>query len=150
MASTYSAGASDVDRHFTNLTQALRDIKSMRGTIGSDVPYAAFVHEGTRPHDIVPRNARALFWAGAAHPVARVHHPGTRPNPWLRQVFEARRGAIIKGIADGLEDAVRSGEFHASAGFAEAMEKTLELAQEQAPVRTGTLRASLHTDFFNR
>jgi hypothetical protein len=59
--------------------------------------YALFVHEGTRPHTIVPRSARALRWApgggstlggrprsGANVRFAkRVQHPGTRANPFM-------------------------------------------------------------------
>jgi len=32
----------------------------------------------TAPHTIVPKRAKALFWAGAKHPVKRVNHPGSR------------------------------------------------------------------------
>lgn len=150
MASTFIIGLPDVVRHMGNLSGGLRALNHMRATIGSPVLYAGFVHEGTRAHDIVARNAKALFWAGASHPVARVHHPGTQANPWLRQVFEARRGAIVNGIASGLEAAIRNGELHAAAGFGEAIEKTRDLAQEDAPVRTGTLRRSIHSEFFSR
>jgi hypothetical protein len=150
MATSYIVGLPAAVLHLANLSGGLRDLSNLRATIGTSVPYAGFVLEGTRAHDIVARNAKALFWAGAAHPVARVHHPGTQANPWLRQVFEARRGAIINGIVSGLEQTMRSGEFHAAAGLVDAMDKTLELAKEQAPVRTGTLRESLHTDYFSR
>ncbi|GAB3213319.1 hypothetical protein GCM10027294_43760 [Marinactinospora endophytica] len=44
----------------------------------ADVEHAVFVEWDTRPHEIRPRTARALWWPGAAHPVAaRVWHPGT-------------------------------------------------------------------------
>ena len=46
-------------------------------------PYADFVLDGTRPHDIRPRNKKALFWKGAKHPTKRVHHPGTKSNPFI-------------------------------------------------------------------
>jgi hypothetical protein len=138
MATSYIVGLPAAVLHLANLSGGLRDLSNLRATIG------------TRAHDIVARNAKALFWAGASHPVARVHHPGTQANPWLRQVFEARRGAIINGIVSGLEQTMRSGEFHAAAGLVDAMDMTLELAKEQAPVRTGTLRESLHTDYFSR
>lgn len=146
----YIVGLEAVVLHLGNLSGGLRGLNHMRATIGTAVPYAAFVHEGTRAHDIVARNARALFWAGAAHPVARVHHPGTQANPWLRQVFEARRGALINGVVNGLEDATRNANLHAAAGLSEAMDKTLDLAREDAPVRTGKLRDSLHSEFFSR
>src|ERR1035437_2261330 len=31
--------------------------------------YGLYLEEGTGPHDIYPRNKKALFWPGAAHPV---------------------------------------------------------------------------------
>ena len=42
--------------------------------------YAAIHEYGgkTRPHDIYPRNKKALYWAGASHPVKVVHHPGSQ------------------------------------------------------------------------
>ena len=48
------------------------------GIVRSGLHYAQFVEEGTRPHLIGPRRKQALFWAGAAHPVKRVYHPGTK------------------------------------------------------------------------
>ena len=54
--------------------------------IGTDVEYALFIHNGTRPHRIVPRNARVLAWQGPTGVVfARsVNHPGMAANPFLR------------------------------------------------------------------
>ncbi|WP_375591724.1 phage virion morphogenesis protein [Chitiniphilus eburneus] len=49
-------------------------------TVGTNVKYAAIHQFGgqTRAHVIRPRNKRALAWAGAAHPVTRVNHPGSK------------------------------------------------------------------------
>jgi hypothetical protein len=61
------------------------------GTSQGDL--AQWIREGTRAHEIVPRQARALsfFWprAGAHVTFARVWHPGTRPNPWESKPREA-------------------------------------------------------------
>lgn len=63
-------------------------------------PYAPFVHWGTRPHEIRPRdktvlrwvgekgattrNARGRFVSGTKYIFARfVHHPGYAGDPWL-------------------------------------------------------------------
>jgi hypothetical protein len=56
-----------------------------RWTIGSDVEYADMVHDGTRPHIIRPRRAKALrFRAGGRVVFAKVvRHPGTRARPFL-------------------------------------------------------------------
>lgn len=67
-----------------------------RWTIGSDVEYAPMVHDGTRPHIIRPKNAKALrFRVGGRIVYARVvRHPGTRARPFLdralREVAAAR------------------------------------------------------------
>lgn len=64
------------------------DARSTSVEVGSNVNYAADVEYGTAPHVIVPRNKKALFWKGAAHPVAKVNHPGTRAQPFMRPALE--------------------------------------------------------------
>ena len=67
-----------------------------RWTIGSDVEYAPMVNDGTRPHLIRPKNAKALrFKMGGRTVFAKVvKHPGTRARPFLdralREVARAR------------------------------------------------------------
>jgi HK97 gp10 family phage protein len=56
--------------------------------------YGVYVHEGTRPHVIMPRSKKALFWRGASHPVRKVRHPGTRANPFLTNALNQLRGKI--------------------------------------------------------
>lgn len=66
-----------------------------RVTIPVNVEYAGMVHDGTRPHTIRPRNAQVLrFMVGGRVVYARVvHHPGTRPRPFLdRAVREVTAG----------------------------------------------------------
>ena len=62
--------------------------RSLGYVVGSNVSYAAAVEFGTSPHVIKPRYKQALFWPGAAHPVASVNHPGTRAQPFLRPAIE--------------------------------------------------------------
>ncbi|WNM68779.1 hypothetical protein SEA_SOOS_49 [Gordonia phage Soos] len=52
-------------------------------------PYAAFVHDGTRPHVIKPRNASVLRFpaGGGIVYAAHVNHPGTRARPFLRNAL---------------------------------------------------------------
>lgn len=55
------------------------------GGVTSHAPYSAFVHQGTRPHVIRPRNAAALRFQMGNRTVfaSSVNHPGTRPRPFL-------------------------------------------------------------------
>lgn len=73
--------------------------------------YAPFVEFGTAPHDIYPVNARVLAWpsggtggryvtaksgrqyyrsgsGGTTIFAAHVHHPGTKPRPFMKQIVE--------------------------------------------------------------
>lgn len=53
--------------------------------VGSEEPHALLHHEGTRPHMIFPKTARALrFEVGGRVVFAQsVDHPGTKPNRYL-------------------------------------------------------------------
>jgi hypothetical protein len=49
-------------------------------------PHGAFVHFGTRPHVILPRDKKALRWVGAGDGFVfakRVDHPGYEGDPFL-------------------------------------------------------------------
>jgi hypothetical protein len=74
-----------------------------KATVVFDVDYAEAVHNGTRPHTIRPRNAQALrFVIGGRVVYAKVvHHPGTKPNPFLeRAVREVMRPAGWNVVAN--------------------------------------------------
>lgn len=62
--------------------------RSLGYAVGSNVSYAAAVEYGTSPHVIKPKYKQALYWPGAAHPVAQVNHPGTAAQPFLRPAIE--------------------------------------------------------------
>jgi hypothetical protein len=57
----------------------------LRGSVQPMASYAYLVHEGSKPHVIVPKNKKALFWTGAKHPVYSVNHPGFKGNPYLQR-----------------------------------------------------------------
>lgn len=54
-------------------------------------PHALFVHWGTRPHDIRPRNKKTLRWVGHNGFVFAqlVHHPGYKGDPYLTRARDA-------------------------------------------------------------
>lgn len=86
--------------------------------------YAPFVEFGTRPHDIFPLNARVLAWttggggkyvtaasgrsyyrsnAGAVHFAAYVHHPGTKPKPFMEKIVKKATPNINKLFVQALD-----------------------------------------------
>jgi hypothetical protein len=65
----------------------------------SIAPYWIFVIDGTRPHDIKPKNGKALFWPGAKHPVKVVHHKGTKANPFVDKAFPKMQGDIERAVS---------------------------------------------------
>lgn len=66
-------------------------------TVGSPLDYAWYVEDGTRPHDIRPKQAAALrFTVGGRVVFAKlVHHPGTKPVKFLARA--TREAAIRNG-----------------------------------------------------
>lgn len=59
--------------------------------IGSDHPIALLHHEGTSPHEIVPKDATVLRFTvgGTVIFATRVSHPGTKPNRYLTDALQA-------------------------------------------------------------
>ena len=79
------------------------DTAELLGTIETSYPRLGVgrVHVGTdhwhetefgsRSHVIRPRNKQALAWPGADHPVAKVEHPGTPEQPFMRPALYRKR-----------------------------------------------------------
>jgi hypothetical protein len=67
--------------------------RGLEGVIVCDHPAVRFVLDGTRPHIIRPRRAKALrFEAGGRVVFTKlVRHPGTRANNFLRRALEQGR-----------------------------------------------------------
>ena len=72
------------------------DVPNLSAEIGPGVKYAIFVEMGTRPHVIRPVRARALRFEVGGEVVfaAYVHHPGTKPQPFVRGTAEEVRRRI--------------------------------------------------------
>ena len=71
--------------------------------VGSNKAYSAIHQLGgtTRAHTIRPKNKKALYWAGAAHPVKSVRHPGSRiPARAFLGMSERDRARILEIAAD--------------------------------------------------
>lgn len=59
------------------------------------VPYAIWVHEGSQPHEIRPKNGPFLVFMGRDGNVVftkLVHHPGNKPNRFLIRALPAAAG----------------------------------------------------------
>ena len=58
--------------------------------------YGHYVREGTQPHEIRPRNRKALKFeiAGEVIFAAKVNHPGTRANPYHKRVMARLMGQV--------------------------------------------------------
>lgn len=54
------------------------------GMVSSQEKYGAYIEFGTSPYTITPKNKKALYWKGAAHPVMAVHHPGIKARPFFK------------------------------------------------------------------
>jgi hypothetical protein len=59
------------------------------GSVTFTVKYAQWVHDGTRPHIIRARKKKALRFTVGGQVIYRplVHHPGTRPQPFLARAL---------------------------------------------------------------
>ena len=76
-----------------------------RAVVGTNVVYAAIHNFGgqTAAHMIYPKTTKALFWAGAAHPVKKVSHPGSRiPARPFMVLTEEDRSALAEAVSDYL------------------------------------------------
>lgn len=65
--------------------------------------YAPYVEFGTQPHTITAKNAKALSWPGAAHPVRSVHHPGSKPNDFMGRIVAASQDEINTQFGSALQ-----------------------------------------------
>ncbi|MEV5929907.1 hypothetical protein ACPCSG_26990 [Streptomyces cellulosae] len=65
----------------------------LEGVITCDHPAVHFVLNGTRPHIIRPRRAKALRFEAGGEVVfaAYARHPGTRPNNFMAQALRLGR-----------------------------------------------------------
>lgn len=80
-----------------------------KGIVAQDnnmAPYGIYIEMGTKPHVIVPVNAKALFWKGADHPVRIVHHPGFPAKPFMAPALERNLDNIQKYFEDAVNNVV--------------------------------------------
>lgn len=66
--------------------------------------YGIWLEKGTPPHEIKPKDKKALFWRGAEHPVKKVMHPGTKSYAIVRPTVDAHLTRIRQTIIDYWSD----------------------------------------------
>ena len=73
-----------------------KEVSDSEGVVGVAASYAEVVVEGTAPHEIRPANGRVLAFMVAGKMIFTpiVHHPGTKPNPFMQN---AARGSPRQG-----------------------------------------------------
>lgn len=94
-----------------NLRQSI--IGAMRGLLTGVVlvrsPYGLWVHEGTDPHIILPKNKKALANTRTGQFFGRrVKHPGTAANPFLVRGIKNSLLQIEKAFTDAVEKVLKS------------------------------------------
>ena len=81
------------------------------GEIVADAPYASFVEEGTKPHEIVPRRGQWLAWEAAQgdwHFARRVNHPGSKPYPFMGLAYLKCERVVLREVDIGVAKAERA------------------------------------------
>ena len=79
------------------------------GVVG--VPYAGYVIDGTRPHEIKPKTASVLvFEINGQKVFARsVKHPGTKPNPYQQEAAKKVLKRALPRLAGITAEVTRNG-----------------------------------------
>ncbi len=69
----------------------------------SNIKYAPWVEKGTGAHTIRPKKKKALYWAGASHPVRLVRHPGSAAKPYLIPAFEKEKPKFLQNLKEAIK-----------------------------------------------
>jgi hypothetical protein len=79
-----------------------KQVTDSEGIIGVAASYAKFVVEGTVPHEIRAANGGVLSFMVAGKQVFTpiVHHPGTKPNPFLQRATEEAQSKVDETFAE--------------------------------------------------
>jgi hypothetical protein len=75
------------------------------GVLESTAETSVFLNDGTRPHEIVPRNAKALRFEtdGKVVFAARAQHPGTAPDPFFDHGVERAEEVFAEELEAALD-----------------------------------------------
>ncbi len=79
-----------------------KQLSDGEGIIGVGASYGKFVVEGTAPHEIQSANGGVLAFMVAGKQVFTpiVHHPGTKPNPFIQKAVDKAQGKVEETFAE--------------------------------------------------
>ena len=79
-----------------------KQVSDGEGVVGVAASYAKAVVEGTAPHEIRPANGSVLVFMVAGKKVFTpiVHHPGTKPNPFMQNALEEAQSKVDATFAE--------------------------------------------------
>jgi HK97 gp10 family phage protein len=79
-----------------------KQVSGSEGVVGVAASYARVVVEGSAPHEIRPANGEVLVFMVAGKKIFTpiVHHPGTKPNPFMQNAFEEAQSKVDSTFAE--------------------------------------------------
>jgi hypothetical protein len=78
-------------------------------TGGPEAPYMKWINDGTPPHEIVPKNKKALafHWNGKDMVLKKVQHPGIQPRHFMEDGLAAFAPRIKEKIEEAVDEALK-------------------------------------------
>lgn len=89
-----------------------KQVNGLTAVIGPTTPYASYIEYGTAPHIITvsPGGCLAFEVGGETVFTKLVHHPGTRPNPFVARTTELIRQEIPTLFTEVWQDALKENQ----------------------------------------
>lgn len=92
-----------------SIKKSVRSSKtSVVGKVFSRSPVAHLLERGVKPHDIRPKNAKALAFLGRFAEV--IHHPGFQGHTIINAAFQDMKAEITEGIGNAVTDALQASQ----------------------------------------
>ena len=79
-----------------------KQVSDSEGVVGVAASYGRVVVEGSAPHEIRPANGEVLSFMIAGKKIFTpiVHHPGTKPNPFMQNALEQAQSKVDATFAE--------------------------------------------------
>lgn len=108
-AATYARLSRLYNSHTYRLRNSIKPKHDLtRTTVTADAPYAFYVENGTKAHEITPRRKKMLRFEqnGEIRFEFRVWHPGTAPRPFMAEAQEKTTPLFSRLVAEAATDAL--------------------------------------------